>query len=281
MSNQKVLLAILAHPDDESFGEGGTYAKYAREGVDVHICIATDGASGSVADPERRRNIVAVRAAELEKSIEILGATLHTLNYRDSGYLNDPENNNNPAAFIQADMDEVIGRIVHLIRQIKPDVVITHDETGGYYHPDHIRCWDAATQAFAAASKPDAYAELGLPPHQPARLYYNAFPKSRLWLIVFMMRLKRQDPSKAGQNEDIDLTGLGIESKKLHAKIDYRRYWDIAKAAAAAHVSQGSDEDGVERFIPLAFRKRFMAKDTFIRAYPPVADGFKETDLFP
>ena len=84
---KKVLLAVLAHPDDESFGPGGTLAKYAAEGVDVHICITTDGAAGSVEAgfEEARNELVAVRAQELDRAISVLGATLHRFDYRDSG----------------------------------------------------------------------------------------------------------------------------------------------------------------------------------------------------
>lgn len=100
---KKALLAVLAHPDDESFGPGGTLARYAREGVDVHIAIATDGAAGSVAEgyETAREQLATVRAEELKKAVNILGATLHNLGYRDSGYIGDPANQH-PAAFIQA-----------------------------------------------------------------------------------------------------------------------------------------------------------------------------------
>ena len=136
---KKTLLAILAHPDDESFGPGGTLAKLAAEGVDVHIAIATDGAAGSVAEgyEEAREKLAAVRAVELEKAVEILGGTLHRLGYRDSGMKGDVANQH-PDAFINADHFSAIGKVVKLIREIQPHVVVTHDETGGYFHPDHI-----------------------------------------------------------------------------------------------------------------------------------------------
>ncbi|MBP7593605.1 MAG: PIG-L family deacetylase, partial [Chloroflexi bacterium] len=101
MATNKRLLAVLAHPDDESFGPGGTFARYAAEGVDVHIAIATDGVAGSVAEgfEDTLQDLVNVRARELDAAVKILGATLHKLGYRDSGYINDPANHH-PEAFI-------------------------------------------------------------------------------------------------------------------------------------------------------------------------------------
>ncbi len=277
---KKRLLAVLAHPDDESFGPGGTFARYADAGVDVHICIATDGAAGSVVEAyaDRREELAAVRAEELKTAVSTLGSTLHTLGYRDSGYINDPANEH-PAAFIQSNEKEAICRVVKLIREIRPQVVITHDETGGYFHPDHIQCWRITTPAFYAAGDPTQYPELGLEPFQPERLYYTAFSNRWVKFFVFLARLRRQDPTKMGRNKDIDMTQLGIDPKKLHARIDYRAYWDVKKAASAAHASQGGGTGGSRR-LPEWLQRRIMAWDSYMRAFPPVADGFRERDLF-
>lgn len=148
----KTLLAIFAHPDDESFGPGGTLAKYAAEGVDVHIAIATDGAAGSMAEGHEveREQLASVRSKELEAAVKILGGTLHRLGYRDSGMKGDPANDD-PQAWIRADEEEAVRRVVQLIRELRPHIIITHDETGGYFHPDHIQCWNITTKAFHAA----------------------------------------------------------------------------------------------------------------------------------
>ncbi len=277
---KKRLLAVLAHPDDESFGPGGTFARYADEGVDVHICIATDGAAGSVVEAfaDRREELATVRTEELKTAVSTLGATLHTLGYRDSGYINDPANEH-PAAFIQSNQEEAICRVVKLIREIRPQIVITHDETGGYFHPDHIQCWRITTPAFHAAGDPTQYPELGLEPFQPERLYYTAFPNRWVKFFVFLARLRRQDPTKMGRNKDIDMTQLGVDPKKLHARIDYRKYWDIKRAASAAHASQGGGTGGSRR-MPEWLQRRIMAWDSYMRAFPPVTDGFRERDLF-
>lgn len=279
MTNKR-LLAVLAHPDDESFGPGGTFARYAAEGVDVHIAIATDGVAGSVAEgfEDTLQDLVNVRAKELDAAVKILGATLHKLGYRDSGYINDPANHH-PEAFINVDEQEAVGKVVRLIRAIRPQVVITHDETGGYFHPDHIQCWKITTAAFQAAADPSQYPEIRPEPYQPERLYFTAFPNRAVKFFAFMMRLRGQDPTRAGRNKDIDYTQLGIPPEQLHASIDYRDYWDVKMAASAQHSSQGGGTSR-NRMFPVWLQKMLFAKDTYIRAYPPAPPGLRETDLF-
>lgn len=276
---KKTLLVFLAHPDDESFGPGGTLAKYAAEGVDVHIAIATDGAAGSVADDFNGNHdqLAAIRLEELKTAVSILNATLHHLDYRDSGYINDSANDH-PDAFINIDPDETTRRLVALIRELRPQVLLTHDETGGYYHPDHIHCWKIGTAAFHAAADPARYPNTGQP-HQCDRLYYTAFANTRVKWIIRLMRLRRMDPTAIGQNKDIDLTRIGIPPEQLHTHIDYRPYWDVKLAASACHASQGGG-GGFTKWLPMWVQKRLFGHDTFIRAYPPTPDGFRETDFW-
>lgn len=273
------LLAILAHPDDESFGPGGTLAKYAAEGVDVHVAIATDGAAGTAAEgfEDKQATIASHRSQELVRATKILGVTLHSLGYRDSGMVGDP-NNDHPLAFINSEQTEAVGKIVQLIRDIRPQVVLTHDETGGYFHPDHIQCWRIVTPAFHAASDPKQYPKLGRP-YQPQRLYYTAFPNRLVKVVIFFMRLRGKDPSKVGKNEDIDLTKIGLAPEKIQTRINYRKYWDVKRAASAEHGSQGGG-GGFTRYIPMFLQKLIFGKETFMRGYPPVPDGVREHDFF-
>lgn len=277
---KRTLLAILAHPDDESFGPGGTLAKYAAEGVDLHIAIATDGAAGSMEKGHEveREHLAAVRGEELKAAVTVLGGTLHSLGYRDSGMKGDPANDD-ANAWIRADEFEAVGRVVKLIRELRPQVIITHDETGGYFHPDHIQCWHITTKAFQAAVDPAQYPELNLPPYQPERLYYTAFPNRWVKFFVFMMRLRGLDPSKMGRNKDIDFTRLGIPPQKIHARIDYRPYWEVKRVASAQHKTQGGGV-GFNRWIPEWMQKWLFGHETFMRAYPPAPDGYRERDLF-
>ncbi|MFL7838728.1 MAG: PIG-L deacetylase family protein [Candidatus Promineifilaceae bacterium] len=274
------LLAVLAHPDDESFGLGGTLARYADEGVDVHIAIATDGVAGSVAEgyEESLASLVEVRTQELNAAVDVLGGHLHMLGFRDSGYIGDPANKH-PDAFINIDDDLPIAKVVSLIRELRPQVVITHDETGGYFHPDHIHCCEITTAAFFAAGDPQQYPQNGLTPYQPQRLYYSALPDRMIWLFTTLLRLRGKDPTKMGRNKDIDYTQLGIPNEKLHARINYRHYWDLKKLASAQHQSQGGGTSN-SRSLPDWIQRRFLSSEYFIRAYPTPMKGETSRDLF-
>lgn len=275
----KTLLAILAHPDDESFGPGGTLAKYAAEGVDVHICIATDGAAGSVGKEfeDKRNELASIRAVELQKAVAILGGTLHDLGYRDSGMQGDP-NNDHPDAFIRSDDSEAIGRVVRLIRAVRPNIILTHDETGGYFHPDHIRCWEIVAPAFDLAADASAYPDFGAP-HQAESLYFTAIPNK--WIRVFarMARITGQDPTKFGRNKDIDLTKIGHSDDQLHTHINVKPYMEVKQRASAEHASQGGGAGPFAR-MPMILQRQMFGTESFIRAHPPVEDGFKETGFF-
>jgi LmbE family N-acetylglucosaminyl deacetylase len=280
MTEKRALLAVLAHPDDESYGPGGALARYARNGVDVHVAIATDGAAGSIDEKWQgdRTRLAEARVEELDAATEILGITLHRLGYRDSGYISD-EANNHPSAFINADEDEAVCRVVKLIREIRPQVILTHDETGGYFHPDHIQCCTITTAAFHAAGDPDKYPNIGPGPYQPKKLYYSAFSYRWIRFVVRLMRLRGMDPTRVGRNKDVDMTRLGVDPSRITTKINYRDYWDIKRAASAKHGSQGGGAS-FSRLFPQWLQKLVFSNETFMRAYPPPPPGLKERDLF-
>ena len=154
MKNKKTLLAILAHPDDETFGMGGTLALYARKGVDVQLITATNGDVGEVAANYLKgyKSVADRRISELKCAAKLLGISgLHFLNYRDSGMAGTPDNKN-PKALAAQPLEKVAAQVAHLIREIKPQVVITFDPIGGYYHPDHIASHKAAVLGFKLAA---------------------------------------------------------------------------------------------------------------------------------
>jgi LmbE family N-acetylglucosaminyl deacetylase len=274
------LLAVLAHPDDESYGMGGTLARYAREGVDVHVAIATDGAAGSIDARWQgdRSRLAEARAGEVRRASDVLGVQLHMLGYRDSGYIGDPAGEH-PKAWINADETEAVGRVVGLIRQLRPDVLVTHDETGGYYHPDHIQCCTVVTAAFHAAGDPTQYPDLGPEPFRPARFYYSAFSNRWVKVLMFYMRLKGQDPTRAGRNRDIDYSRIGLPPEKITTTINYRNYWDVKMAASAEHGSQGGGTS-FSRMFPRWLQKLLFGYETFIRVSPPLAPGVREKGFF-
>jgi mycothiol S-conjugate amidase len=157
--------------------------------------------------------------------------------------------------------------------------VITHDENGGYFHPDHIQCWRVTTRAFFAAGDPDQYPEIGPAVSQPERLYYSSLPGHFIRLYAWRMRLSGRDPTRMGRNQDIDFTKIGTPRDKLHATIDYRSVWDVKRMASTMHASQGGGTSN-SRMFPEWFQRRFLAREYFMRAYPAVPDGFRESDLF-
>lgn len=279
--NNRRLLAVLAHPDDESFGPGGTLAKYAAEGVDVHIAICTDGAAGSVTEEfeSLRSRLVEIRRQELIEAVDILGGVLHQLGFRDSGYIGDPANED-PEAFMNVNSDMATSRVVQLIRTIQPQVVITHDETGGYFHPDHIKAHQITLRAFQVAGDAAQYPGVGGEPYEPQRLYYTGLPERWLRLFSFVMRLQGQDLSRMGRNNDIDFTNLGHPMDELHARIDTFKSWDTKLAASARHRSQGGGTGGFAPWMPRWLQKRILSTEFFIQAYPPPRDTDPVTDLF-
>lgn len=263
------LLGVFAHPDDESFGPGGTMAKYAREGVEVHICVATDGAVGS-ADPKLLEGYASLadrRTEELTAAVAVLGGVLHRLPYRDSGMAGSTDNLN-PDCLVQAPLEEVARHLVRLIREIKPQVVVAHDPTGGYWHPDHIKVNQATLRAFELSGDPTAFPDLNLPPYQPARLYWSVIPKGFLKWMVPLLRFFRRDPTKFGTNHDIDLTKIGVDDHLIHTRIDVQNYLDIKNAASRHHVTQGGGTGGPWARLPRFVQRRLLGTELFSQHHP-------------
>ena len=273
------LLAVLAHPDDESFGPGGTLALYAQRGVEVHLVCATRGEAGEV-EPhhlEGHDSVAGLREQELLCAANILSlAGVHFLDYRDSGMPGSADNQH-PQALVNAPQEEVARRIACWIRQVRPQVVITFDPIGGYRHPDHIAIHRACVLAFNMASDPDIILE-ALPPYQPERLYFFTIPRRFLRLAVRLLPLTGKDPSKWGRNQDIDLTQLAADDFPVHAVIDYSSVAHLKLQASACHASQGGPmmSGGVMGWL----RRLGGAKETYMRAIPPPKPGEKESDLF-
>ena len=193
------ILSVLAHPDDEFFGMGGTLALYAERGVEVHLVCATRGEAGEVG-PEYLQNyelIGELREAELRCASGHLGlAGVHFLDYRDSGMTGSADNHH-PDSLVQADMEEVASKIVHYIRKIRPQVVLTFDPIGGYRHPDHIAIHEATVKAFHYAGDPNFPSDL--PPYQPDKLFYHTISKRFIRLAVRLIRLFGKDPQPLGR----------------------------------------------------------------------------------
>ena len=277
-SSQKRLLVALAHPDDESFGPGGTLALYAQRGAEVTLICATRGEVGSLpAEMEGKvDNIADLREHELRCAAEILGLKeVIFLGYRDSGMPGSLDNQH-PNALCAAPVEEVAEKVEEYIRSIKPHVIITFDPIGGYHHPDHIAIQRATLLAFNNASSENLKFE-NLPPHQAQKLYYHTFPRRLMKFAVRLLPLLGQDPTSFGRNNDIDLLAITKEDFPVHARIDYRPVADIKEAASACHHSQ---QDPGTNYLLRAIERIIGSKENFMRAYPPAPDGLRERDLF-
>jgi N-acetyl-1-D-myo-inositol-2-amino-2-deoxy-alpha-D-glucopyranoside deacetylase len=280
MKNSRTLVFCGAHPDDETFGFGSTLAMYAAQGVKVFCVCSTRGEAGTVAPEYLKvyKNIADLRSAELKCAGEVLGLSgIIYLGYRDSG-MQGSEDNKNPESLAMAPTEEVAARIVKIFRDLKPDVVITHDEGGGYGHPDHIATHNAVVKAFKMVADPAQYPEAG-PAFQPSKLYFGIMPHKALRILVKLMPLFGGNPHRYGRNKDIDLTKIANEEYPVHAVLKIKnRFNRIRTKAAACHASQGGARPAPFGILRIA-SKLSGQRDSFMRAYPPPARR-RETDLF-
>ena len=274
MTQNKTILAVLAHPDDESFGMGGTLALYAQKGYDVYLVCATRGEVGDV-DPEHLKgfsSIAELREGELRCAAGHLGLKgFFFLDYRDSG-MPGSSDNLHPDAQVAHPVDEVAGKVVKYIRELRPNIVLTFDPIGGYRHPDHIHSHQATVLAFEKAADPTFHPETGAP-FQPEKLYFHTFPRGFLKLAVKLMPLFGQNPRKFGRNGDIDMLSIAEVNFPIHAKVDISSVQEVKAAAGACHASQGGI--GMRRGVMGLFIKLFGEYEEYMQAYPPVQTGWK------
>ncbi|MFH8406453.1 N-acetyl-1-D-myo-inositol-2-amino-2-deoxy-alpha-D-glucopyranoside deacetylase [Streptomyces sp. NPDC018019] len=240
------LLLVHAHPDDESINNGATMAKYADEGALVTLVTCTRGEEGEVIPPElahlapdRDDALGPYRAGELAAAMTALGVTDHRFlggpgRYRDSGMMGAPQNAR-PESFWQAGLDEAAGHLVAVVREIRPQVLVTYDDNGGYGHPDHIKAHRVAMRAADLAADPGFRPELGAP-HRIAKIYWNRNPRSAV--EAGFARLRAAGPSFPGVAEVADVPGV-VDDAVVTASIAGGERHGAAKAAAMrAHATQ-------------------------------------------
>jgi mycothiol S-conjugate amidase len=234
---------VHAHPDDESSKGAATMARYAKEGHRVSVVTLTDGGAGDILNPAMDRpgvkeRMIDIRREELARALEIIGVTDHwPFGYRDSGYVEDFDGDGTQLAgdaFFNVDLDEVVERLVALVRAERPDVLVTYPEGGGYPHPDHIRCHDVTLAAYEAAADGDRFPDAG-PPHEVPKLYYmGVFTKRRL-VALHEACLARHIESPFGEwlsqwdPDHVDRTTT---------RVDVADHMTTAKQALLAHATQ-------------------------------------------
>ena len=274
------ILSVLAHPDDESFGMGGTLALYAHKGYNVYLVCATRGEVGTV-DAEYMQgfsSIADLRESELRCAADHLGLkNVFFLDYRDSGMPGSPDNQH-PNAQVAHSVDEVASRVVKYIRELKPDVVLTFDPIGGYRHPDHIHIHQATVLAFNKADDASFHPEAGSP-FKPKALYFHVFPHKMLRLVTRIMPIIGKDPRKFGRNKDVDLKALVEFDFPVHTRIDVASVSQVKEEAGACHASQGGIQ--MRRGLMGFVTRLFGEHDVYMRAFPAVVGNQPvSNDLF-
>jgi len=242
----------------------------------------TDGAAGLdelVREKQLERSSLAqLRLQELRCSCEVLGAKLHTLPYRDSGMPGSVDNEH-PQSLARADLEDVARDLALIMRKTRPHVVITHDPTGLYFHPDHIKVNHAVRRAFVLAGRqtaPDVVNDGGRDLWQPAGLYYMVIRRKLVTWFCRFLRLLGKDPKHFGENGDLDLTQVGVPDELIAAWVDVGSFLPVKERASACHQSQrGSDP---QQQLPRLIRRRLMRYEPFVQAYPHHWE--RHSDLF-
>ncbi|GAB3745248.1 mycothiol conjugate amidase Mca [Nocardiopsis nanhaiensis] len=242
MSERLRLMAVHAHPDDESSKGAATMARYVEEGAEVLVVTMTGGERGDILNPamerpEIRENITEVRRQEMDRAREILGVDQEFAGFVDSGL---PEGDPLPplpeGCFATLPVEEAAEPLVAAIRRFRPHVILTYDENGGYPHPDHIMTHKVSMHAFDAAAEPDAYPDSG-DPWQPLKLYYFvSFPPERFEALAETLAERGLENPFA---EWIDRIRKRDRPRwEITTSVHCSEYFDTAHAALKAHATQ-------------------------------------------
>lgn len=284
MAEKLRLMAVHAHPDDESSKGAATMAKYVADGHEVMVVTCTGGERGDILNPAMDRpevlaDIPAVRRAEMAKAAEILGVEHRWLGFVDSGL---PEGDPLPplpeGCFALVPLEESVPPLVQAIREFKPHVVLTYDENGGYPHPDHIRCHEVSVAAFDAAGDPDLHPEAG-DPWTPLKLYYmHGFSRARL-VAMHEALLAAGLESPYGEWLENWSADRGDISHRVTTKIHCSEYFEVRDAALLAHATQ-IDPDSRWFAVPLDIQRTVWPFEEYELVRSLVDSTLPEDDLF-
>ncbi|TMB85325.1 MAG: hypothetical protein E6J48_00615 [Chloroflexi bacterium] len=272
----KRLLGAFAHPDDEGI-VSGALLQYNTSGVETGLVCATRGEVGEIADPALAtpENLGQVREGEMRAAAEVLGVhNLWFLDYRDSGMAGTPENAD-PRAFAQASAAEVVGKLVKIIREFRPQVIVTFDESGAYGHPDHIAIYRYTTSAFHAAADAVQYPDLG-PAHSVSKLYYSSFPRSALRAIGEWMSTQNYEGSFSG----LDPEKLGMPDEQISVWLNVEPWREQKDRSRSMHRTQ-LDPNNLMAKIPEEIQQNWRSHERYQLAASRVGpDVPGENDLF-
>ncbi|MFK0262265.1 N-acetyl-1-D-myo-inositol-2-amino-2-deoxy-alpha-D-glucopyranoside deacetylase [Streptomyces angustmyceticus] len=283
------LLLVHAHPDDESINNGVTMARYAAEGARVTLVTCTRGEEGEVIPPElahlapdRDDTLGEYRVGELAAAMAALGVTDHRFlggpgRYRDSGMMGAPQNER-PDAFWQAPLDEAAGHLVAVIREVRPQVLVTYDPDGGYGHPDHIQAHRVAMRGAELAARADFRPELG-GAHAIAKIYWNCNPRSVV--EEGFARLRAAGHRFPGIATADDVPGVVPDSEVTASLTGERAHTAAKTAAMRAHYTQIA-VDGPFFALSNDLGQPLFGTEHYrlVHGAPGAADGAREDDLF-
>ncbi|MGE2833945.1 mycothiol conjugate amidase Mca [Mycobacterium sp. SMC-4] len=278
------LMAVHAHPDDESSKGAATMARYVDEGVRVMVVTLTGGERGDILNPamdlpEVHGRMSEIRREEMAKAAQILGVEHHWLGFVDSGL---PEGDPLPplpeGCFALEPLEVPTESLVRVIRDFKPHVMTTYDENGGYPHPDHIKCHQVSVAAYEAAADHRLYPDAG-EPWSVSKLYYNhGFLRQRMQILQdeftkhgqegpFGKWLEKWDPAE-------DLLG-----KRVTTRVECAKYFSVRDEALLAHATQ-IDPKSFFFTTPMEWQQRLWPTEEFELARSRVPVQLPETDLF-
>ncbi|MDE2938132.1 MAG: PIG-L family deacetylase [Chloroflexota bacterium] len=260
------LLFSFAHPDDEGFGSGGTLAMLVARGAQVTLVCGTNGDVGEISDPSLAtpETLAQVRQQELIDAMAVTGVTdIRFLNYRDSG-MEGTEDNEHPNSLHQADPRVVVSALVEIMKETRPNVVVTHDPSGGYGHPDHKAMCIHTSDAYAlAANDPEMIGSY---------LYFVCFPRSnfqRMW-----RKMVEMDISPPFASQDIDK--VGTPDDEVTTVLDISEYVDTKIDSLNCHRTQ-INPDGPFALLPQEMMREIMGTEYYTLVSPK--DAPAEADL--
>jgi N-acetyl-1-D-myo-inositol-2-amino-2-deoxy-alpha-D-glucopyranoside deacetylase len=277
MPAHRTLLAVHAHPDDECISTGGILARYAAEGVRTVLVTCTDGAVGEISDPSLAtpENLAEVRSGELDESARLLKVgRLVKLGYRDSGMAGTADNDD-PRSFLQSSFEEAVARVVRVVREERPLVVVTYNENGGYGHPDHIRAHQVAVAAFHAAGEAARYPDAG-PAWAPSKLYYAVVPRSAMRAFGDRLRAAGIE-APFREVRDSEEMPFGVADELVTSFVDVSAYVAAKRASLVAHRTQMGPEQFFMR-LPEAVFGEIFGRESFQRVEG--SGPVPEDDLF-
>jgi N-acetyl-1-D-myo-inositol-2-amino-2-deoxy-alpha-D-glucopyranoside deacetylase len=257
------LLAIFPHPDDETFSAGGLMAGARERGDNVILICATRGEAGESSDPslDTPETLGLAREAELRAAMKFLDVDdVRFLGYRDSGMEGSAEAQN-PMAFVQASVDDAAARLAPMIREIRPDTIVTYGEDGVYGHPDHVHLHHVVKQAVTVAAE-DGVDATTTEPWQTPYLYFATAPREDLEELLARPR------SPLASISDRARANLGTPRSEITNVVDVSRWAQQKRDAFIAHLSQ-TGEGGPLSGSPLEAMERRLTSEHFVRAALP------------